>query len=83
MMNKNQDGIRKLKLHLHMIYGLASDLNGEYGVAGTLMKHYGEVFNHITLELLPKMGMSNDEIVDLVSSMDTDEQNTIYTHIGA
>ncbi len=82
-MNKNQEGIRKLKLHLNMIYGLASDLNGEYGTASTLMKHYGEAFNHITLELMPMMGMTNDEIVDFVSAMDTDEQNTIYSHIGA
>jgi hypothetical protein len=29
------------------------------------------------------MGMTNDEIVDFVSAMDTDEHNTIYTHIGA
>lgn len=83
MMNKNHDAILKLKLHLHMIYGLASDLNGEYGTAGTLMKHYGEAFNHITTELMPMMGMTKDEIVDFVSAMDTDEQNTIYTHIGA
>jgi hypothetical protein len=47
------------------------------------MKHYGEAFNRITLELLPLAGMTSDEIVDLVSAMDTDEHNTIYTHIGA
>jgi hypothetical protein len=82
-MMRNEQAILKLKAHLHMIYGLASDLNGEYGTAGTLMKHYGEAFNHITLELLPLAGMTNDEIVDLVSAMDTDEHNTIYTHIGA
>jgi hypothetical protein len=82
-MMRNEQAILKLKAHLHLIYGLASDLNGEYGTAGTLMKHYGEAFNHITLELLPLAGMTNDEIVDLVSAMDTDEANTIYTHIGA
>ena len=82
-MMRNEQAILKLKAHLHMIYGLASDLNGEYGTASTLMKHYGEAFNHITLELLPLAGMTNDEIVDFVSAMDTDEHNTIYTHIGA
>jgi hypothetical protein len=82
-MMRNEQAILKLKAHLHLIYGLASDLNGEYGTASTLMKRYGEVFNHITLELLPQMGMTNDEIVDFVSAMDTDEHNTIYTHIGA
>jgi hypothetical protein len=82
-MMRNEQAILKLKAHLHLIYGLASDLNGEYGTASTLMKHYGETFNHITLELLPQMGMTNDEIVDFVSAMDTDEHNTIYTHIGA
>jgi len=82
-MMRNEKAILKLKAHLHLIYGLASDLNGEYGIAGTLMKRYGEVFNHITLELLPQMGMTNDEIADQVSALDTDEQNTIYTYIGA
>ena len=82
-MMRNEQAILKLKAHLHMIYGLASDLNGEYGTASTLMKHYGEAFNHITTELLPQMGMTTDEIADLVSGLDTDEQNTIYTYIGA
>lgn len=82
-MMRNEQAVLKLKAHLHLIYGLASDLNLEYGTAGTLMKHYGEAFNHIVVDLLPQMGMSKDEIVDLVSAMDTDEQNTIYTHIGA
>jgi len=81
-MMRNEQAILKLKAHLHMIYGLASDLNGEYGTASTLMKMYGDAFNHITFDLLPQMGMTNDEIVDFVSAMDTDEANTIYTHIG-
>jgi len=83
-MMRNEQAILKLKAHLHLIYGLASDLNGEYGdEARQLMKLYGVCFNHITLKLMPQMGMTNDEIVDLVSAMDTDEANTIYTHIGA
>jgi len=69
-MMRNVQAIRKLKAHLHMIYGLASDLNGEYGTAGNLMKLYGECFNHITTELLPQMGMSEDEVRDLVTAME-------------
>jgi hypothetical protein len=71
-MIKNEQAILKLKAHLHMVYGLANDLNGETSVARTLMKHYGDTFNHITIELLPKMGMTNDEIVDFVTSLDAD-----------
>lgn len=82
-MMRNEKAILKLKAHLHMIYGLASDLNGGYGTAGTLMRMYGDAFNHITFDLLPQTGMTSDEIVDLVSEMDTDEANTIYTHLGA
>lgn len=67
---KNEPAIRKLKAHLHMIYGLADDLSGEYGPASTLMKLYGECFNHITTELLPQMGMSEEEVSDLVTSLE-------------
>lgn len=67
---RNEQAILKLKAHLHMIYGLASDLNGEYGTATSLMKLYGEAFNHITLEILPKLGMSEEEIHDLVASIE-------------
>jgi hypothetical protein len=31
---------------------------------------YGEAFNHITCDLMPQMGMTEDEIVDLISSLD-------------
>jgi myosin-crossreactive antigen len=67
MMNKNENAILKLKSHLYMIYGLSSDLNGEYGIAKPLMSLYGKAFNHITTELLPQMGMSEEEVEDLVS----------------
>jgi hypothetical protein len=69
-MMRNEQAILKLKAHLHMVFGLANDLNGEYGPAASLMKMYGEAFNHITCDLMPQMGMTEDEIVDLVSSMD-------------
>ena len=69
-MIKNEQAILKLKAHLHLVYGLANDLNGETSVARTLMKHYGDIFNHITCDLLPQMGMSEEEIVDLVTSID-------------
>ena len=67
---RNEQAIRKLKAHLHMIYGLADDLSGSYGSVGTLMKLYGEAFNHITTELLPQMGMSEDEVRDLLTSIE-------------
>jgi len=76
-MMRNEKAILKLKMHLHMVFGLANDLNGEYGTAGTLMKMYGEAFNHITCVLMPLMGMTEDEIVDLVSSLDDTTDPTI------
>ncbi len=66
-MIKNQDAILKLKSHLYMIHGLANDLNGEYGIAKPLMGLYGQAFNHITTELLPKMGLTDGEVEDIVS----------------
>jgi myosin-crossreactive antigen len=71
-MMRNEQAILKMKAHLHMIYGLASDLNGEYGIAKKLMRQYGNAFNEISTVLLPQMGMTNDEIVDLVTSIDND-----------
>ena len=71
-MMRNEQAILKLKAHLHLIYGLASDLNGEHGIAKKLMRQYGNAFNEISTVLLPQMGMTNDEIVDLVTSIDND-----------
>ena len=72
-MIKNEQAIRKATAHLHMIYGLCNDLNGEFGdEARQLMKLYGACFNHISVKLLPLMGMTNDEIVDLVMALGED-----------
>ena len=72
-MMRNEKAIKKLKAHLHMVYGLASDLNGEFGDASRqLMKLYGMCFNHIILKLMPALGMTNDEIVDFVTELDND-----------
>jgi len=71
-MMRNEKAIKKLKAHLHMVYGLATDLNGEYGIANRLMRQYGNVFNEISTVLLPQMGMTNDEIVDFVTELDND-----------
>ena len=71
-MMRNERAIKKLKAHLHMVYGLASDLNGEYGIANQLMRQYGNVFNEISTVLLPQMGMTNDEIVNFVTELDND-----------
>lgn len=65
-MMRNEKGIQKAIAHLQVIYGLANDLNGEYGdEATTLMRLYSETFNHITLKLLPSLGMSEESIHDL------------------
>jgi len=68
----NAQAIRKATTHLHMIYGLANDLNGAYGSEPiqTLMRLYTETFNHITTEVLPMLGMSEESISDLVSGLD-------------
>ena len=71
-MMRNERAIKKLKAHLCMVYGLASDLNGEYGIANQLMRQYGNVFNEISTVLLPQMGMTNDEIVNFVTELDND-----------
>ena len=71
-MIKNEQAILNATAHLHMIYGLANDLNGAYGSESvqTLMRLYGEAFNHITTQLLPSLGMSEEAIEDLVAGID-------------
>lgn len=68
----NDSSKRKAIAHLHMIYGLANDLNGAFGSESVqkLMKLYGETFNHITTEILPSLGMSEESIEDLVAGLD-------------
>jgi hypothetical protein len=57
-----------------MIHGLATDLNGEYGIAQPLMGLYGQAFNHITTELLPKMGLTEGEIEDLLNRIELQDK---------
>lgn len=69
-MMKNEQAIRKATAHLHMLYGLCENLNGEFGpTCGPLLKHYSEAFNYISVKLLPQFGMTNDEIADLVMAI--------------
>jgi len=70
-MIKNEQAIRKATAHLQMIHGLANDLNGVYGAAPTLelLRLYSETFNHITLKLLPALGMTEEEIEDLCAGI--------------
>ena len=68
----NAQAILNATAHLHMLYGLANDLNGAYGSEPIqkLMGLYAEAFNHITAEVLPMLGMSSDSIEDLVAGID-------------
>lgn len=66
---KNQKAIKKATAHLTAIFALCENLNGETSLARPLLKHYSECFNYISVELLPKLGMTNDEICDLVMSI--------------
>lgn len=69
-MMRNEPAIRKATAHLTAIYALCEDLTGEFGpTTSPLLKHYSECFNYISVELLPKFGMTNDEIADLVMSI--------------
>ena len=77
MMN-NDNSRRKAIAHLHMIYGLANDLNGATNTVVTLMRLYGEAFNHITGDILPKLGMSEEAIEDLVRSLDEDYSPRLF-----
>jgi hypothetical protein len=70
MKTPNTTAIHKLTTHLNTIYALCETLNGEYGpTCGPLLKHYGEAFNYISVKLLPQMGMTNDEIANLVMAI--------------
>jgi hypothetical protein len=76
-MIKNEPVIRKMKAHLHMLHGLCEDLSGSFdpqrNTAAPLMALYGEAFNKIAIDIMPKLGLTEEEIHDLVISFLDDE----------
>ena len=80
--HSNQKAIDKLIKHLGAIHALCEDLSGSYDpsheIVVPLMALYGECFNHIAVNALQKLGMSEEEVRDLVTSfLDEDAQQAV------
>lgn len=80
--HENQKAIDKLIKHLGAIHALCEDLSGSYDplreIVAPLMALYGECFNHIAVNSLQKLGMSKEDIHDLVISfLDEDAQEAV------
>jgi len=71
-MKNNAQSLQLIHTQLQQIHNLALDWNGAYGSEPIqkLLNLYGEIFQHITSEVLPQMGLSTKDIEDLLATIE-------------